>query len=138
MYVCVLDQEGNVLVSKDIPTAAEPFLQLIAPYREDLAVAVECMFTWYWLADLCAREKVVFVLGHALYMRAIHGGKAKNDRIDAPNVLFCGGPRRRLHRHRAGGPSAATKGSAPTSLCHLRERDKNLDRLKRYRDCVVS
>ena len=29
-----------------------------------------------------------------------------------PNVLFCGGPRLRLNRHRAGGPSAATKGWA--------------------------
>src|SRR3970040_1544061 len=83
MYVCVLDQEGNVLVSKTIPSAPEPFLELIAPYREDLAVAAECMFTWYWLADLCAREGIVFVLGHALYMRAIHGGEAKNDRIGA-------------------------------------------------------
>ncbi len=27
----------------------------IAPYRDDLVVAVECIFTWYWLADLCAR-----------------------------------------------------------------------------------
>ena len=86
MYVCVLDQDGSVLVSKDIPTAPEPFLQLIAPYREHLAVAAECMFTWYWLADLCGRERLVFVLGHALYMRAIHGGKAKNDRIDAHKI----------------------------------------------------
>ena len=86
MYVCVLDQEGNVLVSKDIASAPEPFLELIAPYREDLAVAAECMFTWYWLADLCAREGLVFVVGHALYMRAIHGGKAKNDRIDAHKI----------------------------------------------------
>ncbi len=86
MYVCVLDRDGNVLVSKDIPSAPEPFLELIAPYREDLAVAAECMFTWYWLADLCAREGLVFVLGHALYMRAIHGGKAKNDRIDAHKI----------------------------------------------------
>jgi transposase len=86
MYVCVLDRDGNVLVSKNIPSAPEPFLELIAPYRENLAVAAECMFTWYWLADLCAREGVVFVLGHALYMRAIHGGKAKNDRIDAHKI----------------------------------------------------
>ena len=83
MYVCVLDREGNVLVSKDIAAAPEPFLELIAPYREDVAVAAECMFTWYWLADLCAREGLAFLPGHALYMRAIHGGKAKNDRIDA-------------------------------------------------------
>jgi transposase len=49
-------------------------------------VAVECIFTWYWLADLCAREGIAFVLGHALYMKAIHGGKAKNDRIDAHKI----------------------------------------------------
>jgi hypothetical protein len=46
-------------------------LELIAPSREDLAVAAECIFTWYWLADLCVREAMVFVLGHALYMRAL-------------------------------------------------------------------
>jgi transposase len=41
------------------------------------------MFTWYWLADLCRREGIAFVLGHALYMKAIHGAKAKNDKVDA-------------------------------------------------------
>ena len=69
MYVCILDAEGTVLVSRNIPASPEPFLELIAPYREDLAVAAECMFTWYWLADLCERERIVFVLGHALYMK---------------------------------------------------------------------
>jgi transposase len=56
-------------------------------------VAVECIFTWYWLADLCAQEGIAFVLGHALYMKAIHGGKAKNDKIDAHKiaVLLRGG-----------------------------------------------
>jgi hypothetical protein len=51
------------------------------------------MFTGYWLADLCAKEGITFVLGHALYMREIHGGKAKNDRIDAHKIatLLCGG-----------------------------------------------
>lgn len=36
---------------------------------------------------------IAFVLGHALYMKAIHGGKAKNDRIDAKKiaVLLRGG-----------------------------------------------
>jgi transposase len=58
-----------------------------------LVVCVECIFTWYWLADLCAQEGIPFVLGHALYMKAIHGGKAKNDRIDAHKiaVLLRGG-----------------------------------------------
>ena len=44
------------------------------------------MFTWYWLADACAAEGIVFVLGHALAMKAIHGDKAKNDRIDSHTI----------------------------------------------------
>ncbi len=56
-------------------------------------VAAECMFTWYWVADLCAQEGIPFVLGHALYMKAIHGGKSKNDKIDSHKiaVLLRGG-----------------------------------------------
>jgi len=49
-------------------------------------VAVECIFTWYWLADLGTQEGMPFVLGHALSMKAIHGGKAKNDTIDSPKI----------------------------------------------------
>ena len=74
-------------------TNPESFLKAIAPFREDIVVAVECMFTWYWLADLCQKEDIPFVLGHALYMKAIHGGKAKNDKIDSKKiaVLLRGG-----------------------------------------------
>jgi transposase len=86
MYVCILDATGQVLVHQNLPAKPEAFLEVIAPYREDLVVAVECIFTWYWLADLCAAEGIAFVLGHALYMKAIHGGKAKNDRIDALKI----------------------------------------------------
>jgi len=86
MYVCVLDAEGQIRVHRNGPATPEHFLATIAPYREDLVVAVECIFTWYWLADLCAREGIAFVLGHALYMKAIHGGKAKNDKIDAHKI----------------------------------------------------
>jgi transposase len=88
MYVCILDQHGTKLVHRNLPTTPEAFLRLIAPYREDLVVGVECMFTWYWLADLCQKEGLAFVLGHALYMKAIHGGKAKNDKIDAQKIAI--------------------------------------------------
>jgi transposase len=93
MYRCVLNQEGEVLLHRNMRAAPEPFLQAIAPYREELVVCVECIFTWYWLADLCTSEGIPFVLGHALYMKAIHGGKAKNDKIDAHKiaVLLRGG-----------------------------------------------
>jgi transposase len=84
MYVCILDPQGEILLHKNMPCTPELFLKAIAPYREDMAV--ECIFTWYWLADLCSKENIAFVLGHALYMKAIHGGKAKNDKIDAHKI----------------------------------------------------
>ena len=83
MYVCILDQSGTILVHKNLPTTPEAFLRIIAPYREDLVVAVECMFTWYWLADLCAKEGIAFGLGHALSMKAMPGGKAQHEKIAA-------------------------------------------------------
>src|SRR5262245_59498628 len=98
MYVCIVNQEGDILVHRNMKAAPEPFLTAVAPYRDGLVVAVECIFTWYWLADLCAQEGISFVLGHALYMKAIHGGKAKNDKIDSQKIaaLLRGGS---FHRH---------------------------------------
>ena len=93
MCVCILNRDGEILVHRNLPAGPDPFLKAIAPYREDVVVCVACLFTWYWLADLCAREGMPFVLGHALSMKAIHGGKAKNDTIDAQKiaVLLRGG-----------------------------------------------
>jgi len=93
MYLCILNQEGAIVLHRNMKTEPEALLTAIAPFRENIAIAVECIFTWYWLADLCAKEGIAFVLGHALYMKAIHGGKAKNDKIDAHKiaVLLRGG-----------------------------------------------
>jgi transposase len=93
MYVCILNQAGETLLHRHMKTTPEAFLKVIAPYRPHIVVAVECMFTWYWLADLCAEEDIPFVLGHALYMKALHGGKAKHDQIDSQKiaVLLRGG-----------------------------------------------
>ena len=49
-------------------------------------VGCECTFSWYWLADLCLQEQIPFVIGHALSMKAIHGGKKKNDKIDSDKI----------------------------------------------------
>lgn len=86
MYVCVLDPEGNKVLHRNIRNDSEYLLKLLEPYKSDVAVAVECTFNWYWVADLCADKGIPFVLGHALYMKAIHGGKAKNDKIDSEKI----------------------------------------------------
>jgi Transposase len=86
MSLCLWNQDGELGLHRKMKAAPEPFLKAIAPDQEDLVVCVECLFTWYWLADLCAREGMPFVLSHALSRKAIHGGKAKHDSIDAQNI----------------------------------------------------
>jgi transposase len=84
MYVCLMDRTGKKLVHTNIKNNDfEYFLKRVAPYRHDLTVCCECMFGWYWLADACQAAGLKFVLAHALYLKVIHGGKNKNDRIDS-------------------------------------------------------
>ena len=80
MYVCILDAAGKVLVHKDMAAGPEAFLKVIAPYREDIVVAVECIFTWSWLADLCAGE-------HRLraWTRALHEGDPRRQGQERPH-----------------------------------------------------
>jgi transposase len=86
MFTHILDSAGATVFERDLPATPDAFRNAIAPFRAGLVVGVECMFAWYWLADLCEDEAIPFTLGHALYMKAIHGGKAKNDRIDAAKI----------------------------------------------------
>jgi len=83
LYVCIIDQEGNTCVHKEIPADPEKLKQILKPYIGNIVVGVECMHCWYWVSDFCNDLGVDFILGHALYMKAIHGGKTKNDRIDS-------------------------------------------------------
>jgi transposase len=87
MYVCVMDRSGNKLVHTNIQGNDFAYLlKRVEPYRHSLTVCCECTFNWYWLADACQREGITFVLAHALYLKAIHGGKNKNDRIDSEKL----------------------------------------------------
>ncbi len=86
LYLHVLDDQGKTRFQENLAAKPEAFLHAIEPFRDGLVVGVECMFAWYWLADLCEDQHIPFVLGHALYMKAIHGGKTKNDKIDAGKI----------------------------------------------------
>jgi transposase len=87
MYVCLMDRDGKKLVHTNIKhNDFAFFLKRVEPYRHDLTVCCECMFGWYWLADACQAAGLPFVLAHALYLKAIHGGKNKNDRIDSEKL----------------------------------------------------
>ena len=86
MYLHVLDADGRTRFDANLPARPDAFLAAIEPLRDGLVVGAECMFAWYWLSDLCAEHGIAFVLGHALAMKAIHGGKTKTDKIDAAKL----------------------------------------------------
>src|SRR6516165_1224603 len=86
LHLCILDKDGAVVFDQNLAARPEALLKAIAPFRDDLVRGAECMYAWYWVADLCSREQVPFALGHALYMRLIYGAKAKNDQIDAGKI----------------------------------------------------
>ena len=86
MYLCIINDAGETVLHRNIKTQADTLAKAIKPFQEDIVICVECLFTWYWIADWCEQNDIAFVLGHALYMKAIHGGKAKNDKIDSEKL----------------------------------------------------
>src|SRR5215831_10599021 len=85
-FVVILDHHGRAVFAKNLPAAPDAFLRAVAPFRDGLLVACECMHCWYWLADTCRDEKIPFVLGHAWAMKAVHGQKTKCDKKDAEAI----------------------------------------------------
>jgi len=144
MYVCVMDRDGHKLVHTNIKNNDFAFfLKRIEPSRHDLTVCAECMFGWYWLADACQAAGLHFVLAHALYLKAIHGGPssvaaiARRDSKKQPTIEFLstdsngvtaegGQEQERPHRLRKNRPSAprqshpARPKSRPKNGCHNR------------------
>lgn len=86
LHVCILDVDGQIVFHKSCKANPTALLNVITPHIDDLVIGVECMFSWYWVADFCEQHNIKFILGHALYMKAIHGGKAKNDKIDSEKI----------------------------------------------------
>lgn len=47
MYLCILNQVGAIVLHRNMPADPDSFLKAIAPFRKDIVIAVECIFTWY-------------------------------------------------------------------------------------------
>jgi transposase len=86
MYPVVLDRDGAIRFHRNLPARPDAFRNAIAPFRDRLIVASECVHSWYGLADLCASEHISFVLGHAWGMKAVHGNKTKSDPHDGETI----------------------------------------------------
>jgi transposase len=93
LSLCILEAAGTVVCHDPIAASPAAFLKVVKPFRDGLVVACACLVAWYGLADRGHEEASPVVLGHALYLKAIHGGKAKTAKIDAQKiaVLLRGG-----------------------------------------------
>ena len=103
MSCCVLNQDGAVLLHRNLQATPAPFLRAIAPYRQDRVVCVGCLFTW----DLARRP--MCLRGQPLRPR--------------PRPLHVGHPRRQGSTRYAQGPHdrrAASWRDAPPGLCRSR------------------
>ena len=90
MYICLMDKEADIKVWCNIKgNDFDYFLKRVEPYRHDLTVCCESTFNWYWLADACMDADIEFVLGHALYLNSVRGGKHKNDKEDSKELADC-------------------------------------------------
>jgi transposase len=86
LFLVIVDSDGRVCFARNLPANPDAFLHAVAPFRDGLLVACECVHCWYWFADTCRQHQIAFVLGHAYSMRAVHGYKTKCDRKDAEAI----------------------------------------------------
>ena len=83
MYICVINNIGETVFHKNMECSRDNLELVTNTFGKDIVIGVECIFTWYWVADFCAENGIEFALGHAYYMKSIHGGKTKSDKIDS-------------------------------------------------------
>jgi hypothetical protein len=81
LSVGMLNQDGEIMIHRHMKTNPDAFLKVIAPYRADLVIAVECVFTW----DLAGRP--LRSRGHSLRAGAgaLHEGHARGQGQKRPH-----------------------------------------------------
>ena len=90
MYICVINIIGETVFHKNMECSRDNLELVTNTFGKDIVVGVECIFTWYWVADFCVEQGIDFALGHTYYMKSIHGGKTKSDKIDSEKIRFRG------------------------------------------------
>src|SRR2546430_7752106 len=82
-HVAVIDDRGDVLVSRRIANDPETFLALLAEIDGESKIALEATYGWEWLADVLQDAGYELHLSHPLRTKAIASARVKNDSVDA-------------------------------------------------------
>ena len=86
MDVCILSQDGEVVLHRHMQASPDALLKAMAPYRDARVIAVACLFTWYWRAALGAPGRAAFCPGPRPVYASDPWGQAKNDPIDSQQI----------------------------------------------------
>lgn len=81
--VAVIDEQGELTMSRRIVNGRETFLELLAGLEGESRIAVEATYGWEWLAELLEEAGYEIHLAHPLRTRAIAAARVKTDSVDA-------------------------------------------------------
>ena len=84
-HVAVIDEQGELTVSRRIMNDRETFLELLGDPAGETHVALEATYGWEWLAELLEDAGYDVHLAHPL-RRAIAAARVKTDAIDAKTL----------------------------------------------------
>jgi len=82
-HVAVIDEHGELVVSKRIINGRDTFLELLGSLEGESQIAVEATYGWEWLAELLEDAGYDMHLAHPLRTRAIAAARVKTDAVDA-------------------------------------------------------
>ena len=80
--IAVIDQDGELTLSKRIPTGRETITELLGD-PDETHVALEATYGWEWLAEMLEEAGFDVHLAHPLRTRAIAAARVKTDAVDA-------------------------------------------------------
>jgi hypothetical protein len=81
--IAVVDQEGTVLVSRNVTNGVDTVLSVIGSLPAGTPVAFEAAYGWGWLVELLDDYGFAPHLVHPLRCTAIASARLKNDKVDA-------------------------------------------------------
>jgi transposase len=82
--VSVIDEVDRVVAERRVPNELGKILQLLAPWREEMAgVVVESTFNWYWLVDGLQAAGYKVHLANTTAIKKYEGLKHSGDESDA-------------------------------------------------------
>jgi transposase len=82
-YISVIDEKGNRVVQRNLPSEIEAIAEFFAGLPEAPAVVMESTSAWYWLYDGLTERGYAVVVSDPRKTKAIASARIKNDKLDA-------------------------------------------------------